>query len=279
MPAAGPSLSHPFRLEHAHERRPPPRRRRGARLAPRLAPSFSGSFRYEAFRWVAGSATAQGLGSLGSASNFRSSAADANRDGSIVVGTSNTSAGTSVGFRWMQATGMQPLTLPTGYTSSSAAAISDDNSSIVGAAGRSVDINGTSTQQFFATRTRGSTVDVLGDLAGGPDNSYAAAVSADGSVVVGAGSVDGTLRSAVYRAFIWDQAHGMRDLHAVLTAQGLDLTGWTLTRATDISGDGTVIVGTGSLNGVTQGWIAAIPEPASLTLLGLAAALLAPHRR
>ncbi len=75
------------------------------------------------------------------------------------------------------------------------------------------------------------------------------AVSADGSVVVGTGEY------ASSRAFIWDQSHGMRNLKEVLENDyGLDLTGWTLTRATGISADGLTIVGYGN-NGA---WIAKI---------------------
>jgi len=57
---------------------------------------------------------------------------------------------------------------------------------------------------------------------------------------------------------------------------GVDLTGWTLSLATDVSGDGTVIVGTGiNPSGRLEGWIATIPEPSTLILaiLGLLALL------
>jgi hypothetical protein len=74
-----------------------------------------------------------------------------------------------------------------------------------------------------------------------------------------------------YAAFIWDAQHGMRNLQSVLEADyGMDLTGWQLTSAVDISDDGLVIAGNG-INplGQSEGWVVrleAIPEPATLVL-------------
>jgi len=50
----------------------------------------------------------------------------------------------------------------------------------------------------------------------------------------------------------------------------LDLTNWTLKRAYGISDDGLTIVGYGiNPDGYTEGWIATVPEPATLLILGL----------
>ncbi len=106
----------------------------------------------------------------------------------------------------------------------------------------------------------------LGDLAGGIFDSEALAVSADGSVLVGFGtSASGQV------AFIWDQTNSMRNLRDVLVNDfSLDLTGWTLSRATGISADGLTIVGRGNNpSGFDEAWIATIPEPATLSLLAL----------
>ena len=67
-----------------------------------------------------------------------------------------------------------------------------------------------------------------------------------------------------------------RDLQQVLVSNyGLDLTGWTLTSAYAISADGRTIVGSGSHyygpEALTEAWIATIPEPSSMALLGLSA--------
>ena len=94
------------------------------------------------------------------------------------------------------------------------------------------------------------------------------AVSADGSVVVGYGTVDsGAL------ALIWDADRGLRDLKSVLENEcGLDLTGWRLNVASGVSADGLVIVGFAGNNpdGENEAWIAVLPEPATLALLALA---------
>ena len=106
----------------------------------------------------------------------------------------------------------------------------------------------------------------LGDLSGGEFKSKAWNVSADGSIVVGYSE------SALgYEAFVWDTDNGMRNLKDVLEGDyGLDLTGWTLREAWDISADGLTIVGYGiNPDGNTEAWAATIPEPATVLLLSL----------
>ena len=61
---------------------------------------------------------------------------------------------------------------------------------------------------------------------------------------------------------------------------GLDLTGWTLRGAKEISDDGSVIVGTGrNPNGDSEAWLAVIPEPATLILLLMGGLVLTKRRR
>ena len=97
----------------------------------------------------------------------------------------------------------------------------------------------------------------IGDLPGGWFESHALAISADGSVVVGAShsSAKSTIDTG---AFIWDAVNGMRSLQTIFTDEfGLDLTGWKLGAATGISDDGLTIVGTGiNPEGNVEGWIA-----------------------
>jgi uncharacterized membrane protein len=106
----------------------------------------------------------------------------------------------------------------------------------------------------------------LGDLPGGGTDSRAFGVSGDGSVIIGfARSTRGQ------EAFVWDAADGMRSLKDVLTGDfGLDLTGWTLSQASAISADGRAITGWGTNpSGVSEAWVAVIPEPATALLLTL----------
>ena len=78
-------------------------------------------------------------------------------------------------------------------------------------------------------------------------------VSADG-VVVGS-SRDSSCQSS---AFLWTQDSGMRRLQDILVNDlDLDLTGWHLSSATDISADGRSIVGFAiNPNGDTEAWLA-----------------------
>ena len=72
------------------------------------------------------------------------------------------------------------------------------------------------------------------------------------------------------RAVIWDATNGMQELSVFLNALGIDTTGWTLSEAAAISDDGLTIVGTGTNpNGLTEGWIAVIPESGTALLMGL----------
>jgi hypothetical protein len=65
----------------------------------------------------------------------------------------------------------------------------------------------------------------------------------------------------------------LRDVLIAGGATGLD--GWRLTEARGVSYDGLTVVGTGiDPNGVSQAFVATIPEPSTLTLTALAAAAL-----
>ncbi len=125
----------------------------------------------------------------------------------------------------------------------SALAISEDGSMIVGF------LNAMETDPWFEAfrwTSQGGMVR-LGWLPSFPYQfSEALAVSGDGSVVVG---VSGSA------AFIWDAAHGMRDLQRVLSAEAhLDLHGWQLLQATGVSSDGSTIVGYGINRNSVPNW-------------------------
>ena len=191
---------------------------------------------------------------------------DASADCSVVVGsritvnlTYDPFRWTEEPFRWTEETGMVGLgDFPDG-SRSSAYGVSADSSVVVGYGQTS-----SGSEAFRWAQQTG--IVGLGNLPGGRSSSSAHAVSADGAIVVG-----NAYDEVGPAAFIWDAQHGMRKLQDVLVNDyGLDLTGWTLTEATDISDDGLVIVGNGyDPDGNSEAWIAIIPEPGNLCLLVL----------
>jgi probable HAF family extracellular repeat protein len=191
-------------------------------------------------------------------------------DGSVIVGVSSSSSA----FRWTSSTGMSGLNgLPNGGTfSSGATAVSSNGQVIVGGSYTSDDIY----PPMEAFRWENGTAIGLGDLPGGAFYSLANDLSADGSVIVGYSVTSGDIHNGTKQAFIWDSQNGMRNFQNVLVNDyGLNLTGWSLLEATGISDNGMVIVGNGiNPNGYEEAWIATVPEPATLLLLGFGAVFL-----
>lgn len=223
----------------------------------------------EPYRWTAKTGIL-GLGDL-EGGLVGGGAFGVNGDGSVVVGAGNSELGGEA-FRWTIDEGMVGLgDLPGGRFQSFASAVSADGHATVGWS--------TSDRSFpnaEAMRWTAKTGMIgLGDLPGGSFASFAYGVSADGFIVVGRATIarTGGAPADLPVPFIWDEAHGMRDLQEVLVNDfGLDLTGWKLGTAYAISADGTTIVGQG-LNplGQSEAWLARIPEPATLALLALGA--------
>lgn len=216
----------------------------------------------DSFLWTA----ATGTQSLGDVPGGRPGPSDAfamSLDGSVIVGQ-------TIGplfleaYRWTESTGMMPLTgIPPGFMVENATAVSADGSTVVGYA-RSPNTNPSWLEAYSWTETGGFVP--LGDLPGGVLNSFAWAVSGDGSIIVGEGATGDSVDDK--EAFIWDAAHGMRNLRELLISDfGLDLDGWILNAARGISADGNTIVGYGvNPQGYQESWVAVIPEPSSTAL-------------
>ncbi|HPD31363.1 MAG TPA: immunoglobulin domain-containing protein [Phycisphaerae bacterium] len=86
------------------------------------------------------------------------------------------------------------------------------------------------------------------------------ALNSDGSVAAGYAQTLAIPGSK--HAIIWDATNGTRDLATWLTTRyGLDLNGWTLTDVKGISGDGKVIAGNGTYNGLVRAWVALLGVP------------------
>lgn len=213
----------------------------------------------QAFRWDAQSGMV-GLGALPSPFGGSSRATAISGDGTVIAGES----GIGAPFYWTADTGMiglQPR--PPGNLKISA--VSHDGSLLVGwAQGPGSDPD---TALFWDTTA--GTVEVLG-------NGQALDVTDDGSLVVGLNPNIG--------AAIWDDEHGLRSLQTVLeTVYDLDLGGWVLLAATGVTPDGSVIVGYGrNPSGRTEAFLVrllSVPEPGSITLLGVGLAAIATRRR
>jgi probable HAF family extracellular repeat protein len=230
----------------------------------------------EAFRWTSAGGRV-GLGDLPGGDQL-SQATAVSVDGSVVVGYSYSSSGLEA-FRWTYSEGIIGLgKLSPADRNTFANNTSADGSVVVGWVQTDTDIS-----KSFRW-TEGSGMISLGSMSGFEDGSGASAVSGDGSVIVG-----GASHEYDEAAYVWDQIHGMRNLHTVLADMyglGPSLIGWTLTGASDISTDGLTIVG-GGLNpdGNWEAWLVRLdhpittPEPQSATLVALGAATLLTRRR
>jgi uncharacterized membrane protein len=225
-------------------------------------PSPKGGTGMQAFRWTAEGGM-QPLGFLpgGNGSYYYSIGYAVSADGSKIIGVDNSTNASYSPVKWDNNGNIVKMT-SNGQTAY-AYGISANGAVVVG-------------ESYYgnaAIWTSGGQMEVLGKMTG---TQYVSAydASGDGSIVVG-GKWDWVYGTGDGGAFIWDRMHGMRSMQTVLTNYGVDLTGWTLTAARGISYDGQTIVGYGiNPQGVTEGWIASIPEPGTILLFGLGIALI-----
>jgi uncharacterized membrane protein len=211
-------------------------------------------------------------------------ASDVSADGSIIVGYSNEEHETKIlsgveAARWLdgELEYLGAFISPSNSSTTFAIGVSTDGSVIVGnGLAWVIDINQWIDfiwEAFYWLDTEGMIE--LGSFVEESGESYAFDVSGDGSIVVGCYWMSG-FGSTYDCAFIWDEIHGTRDFKYVLENDyGLDLTGWHLGVAFSMSADGQTIVGMGrNPDGYDEAWIATIPEPATILLMGLGAMLI-----
>jgi probable HAF family extracellular repeat protein len=136
-------------------------------------------------------------------------------------------------IKWTPAKGLVNLPLPEGEDRGQAFGISHDGQVVVGESGGQA-------LRWVAD----AAPEALGILGIGR------AANETGDVIVG---------SSGGEAMIWDKVLGPRLISDVLFEQGVTLTGWTLSEAVAVSGDGHVVAGNGSLAGVQQAWLARLP--------------------
>jgi uncharacterized membrane protein len=230
-----------------------------------------------AFRWTQ-STGVEILPTLGATSTGLHIAYATSADGGVIVGRSRkASVTTNSAFAWTAALGSVELPeLPgaTGTTRTNARGVNAAGDVIVGLAR---DSSGApiAARWAFDRITGVSSVTSLGDLPGGivPDG-VAYGVSDDGLTIIGQSEGESGDEAFLWRA----ELGGMVSLRSYLidSLGATNLTDWVLDSAEDISGDGTIITGYGTLNGATQAWVAVIPpipEPSSLALALIAAPL------
>jgi hypothetical protein len=190
----------------------------------------------------------------------------------------------SEAFSWTPDRGMVGLGYLPNTTISSANGVSGDGKVVFG----------TSSDYSNTTGFRWTEVTGMTPIAGLIEGQTAiiSAANFDGSLMVGSSeyllhlaspvlfSSDESQVNIYSSAVIWDQTHGLRDLKAVLESDyGLDLAGWQLLSAIDISDDGRTIIGNGvNPQGNDEGWIVhldpvAVPEPAAWMLLTVGACI------
>ena len=236
--------------------------------------SYNGSVRVGALSaYPSGQAVAivngqlRDLGKLDPTDTF-ASASSVSADGKTIVGLSTGPTGRAA-FRWTTETGLVSLGTLRGATKkiSYALGISSAGDVIVG-----ISASQNSFEEAFRW-TADTGMQPLGDLPGGFFASDAYAASDGGNLVVGE-----SYSNSGYEAFIWDGPHGMRRLADVLTSDfNLDLQGFRLRSATDISASGQVIVGlaTDAANKAYAFRVNLVPEPSTLMSLIVAISVLA----
>lgn len=222
----------------------------------------------EAFRWTAKTGML-GLGDL-PGGTIDGGATGVSADGRVAVGWSHGEEGREA-FRWENGVMSGLGSLPGAARGSFAQDVSSDGTTVIGNA--SV-LGGAGVEAFRWTAATGMVG--LGDLPGGDFGSEGNAISADGSVIVGRSLVRTVVNP--WEAFIWDEAHGMRNLPELFEELGLNTAGWKIDEARAVSDDGRTIVGTGfDPSGHFSGWIARIPEPSAACLFALVALLRRPR--
>jgi probable HAF family extracellular repeat protein len=184
----------------------------------------------EATRWTGGGTSISALGWLSGGGSL-SEARAASSTGSLIVGTSDATAGQRA-FRWTTSGIVALPDIAGAMVKSAANDVSDDGGVIVGES----NANPGDTGLPRAVRWLGpsyTTALQLGQLPGATfPSSRALGVSANGAIIVGIAN-DAESDDA---AFVWDATHGMRELATVLAEDyGLDLGAWRLVEAHGVS--------------------------------------------
>lgn len=182
------------------------------------------------------------------------------RDGITAIGTSASSVtGNFEGYTWTQAAGWRPLPVPSGIHGAydcSPNGVNGDGSLVVGTITPAAD-------DTKAVLWRNGVPTDLGTV-GEYWSMGANAVSDNGRVV--AGFARDTLVDRRY-AMVWLDGSGPINLQDYLATLGVNVpAGVRLAFCQSISADGRTIVGSASVNGSYQAFVATIPSPATIAV-------------
>jgi probable HAF family extracellular repeat protein len=227
------------------------------------------------FRWTE-SAGFVDLGTLSGGEN-NSLALSVSADGSTVAGIARAANGRDEAFRWTLSSGMVGLGLFPRAVSSNAYSVSGDGSVIVGRNNFFEPPPGGQTAISHSEAFRWTESEGMAPLIDLPYPFYTSSavdVSADGSVIVGnIGTTSPFPGNPLVGAFYWTAETGALNLRDVLLSGGATgLESGTFLHALAVSADGRTVVGTAFLDGVTQGFVATVPEPSTVVLAVMAAA-------
>jgi uncharacterized membrane protein len=207
---------------------------------------------------------------LGAIGAYDSRANAASFDGSTIVGWQSTESGPWQGTFWRD--GVATLMFDgDGNPLPDANAVSADGQWIVGSA--------TGMLGLWRYNTLTGLTDQLGDYNSMTWFQGATGISGDGSIVVG---YDRDFGPPMWgTGTIWIEGQGMLNLTDYVSSRGVDLQGRTLSLPLGISDDGLTIYGVDSEYHGFVVTLAPVPEPATLTMLGLGlgGVLLAKRRR
>ncbi|KDC78476.1 BB2324 family autotransporter [Bordetella bronchiseptica] len=200
--------------------------------------TWDGAGERRPFRWT----QATGVQTLSGFESYSFALASGiSADGKVVVGDVYTDGAliTPNAYRWTATDGIDLLPHVAGGTSSRAAATNSDGSVVVGTAYGS-SFGGA--RAFRWTQAGGSAN--LGTIAGGEaGQSFASAVNADGSVVVGYVDRTGIGLLTEQSAFRWTQAGGMLTVEQWLRGHGYTIADGQTWRALAVNADGTIVMG------------------------------------
>lgn len=252
---------------------------------------------FEAVTWSNGNGSLTRLGHLGISPIYReiSGPRAVSSDGSVIVGYSSRSDGTTRAFRWSANDGMSEMpssTLTTHY--SDAIGVSANGRYAVGY-GTSLQHGSQAVIWDLSAETAlgigmlpASAFSVPPHLTAVPEGAHASAVSDDGQMAIGVSGAYARINSfgdsiSYSRTFIWTPSSGIRTpMEFLFDDLRLDLGGAIVSEVYDLSADGKTLLASGlNADGVMVAMLVhlSVPEPASSTFIGIGLLALAAFGR